>query len=387
MRRTLTCLLIVTLSTVPSQAQRRRATQDPQVQAQRRAAQQQRAAQRAEQQTNQASLQASTGQDKNRRITLLPPPETLTDGDAYPLYEQAGKLLPSDAIKQMGPGLTSVKPGQLPLDQVRQVLQQCQPAMDMVEKASLCRFCKWPAAASGAQSGLVVSPQGEWAIYRDLCKLVYAKGSLAIAENRPADAVKTFQTSLAMARHLGTGPGLWLPNLGLLAVNRLTCLGIPAYAELSGAPNLYDALAALPRPSIDVEKAFQAEIDGANTNPQISDANRPGYLEQLKIGLTNTRQLAKRMDRDVAALQCMEAIRQYALDHNGALPQTLDEIKVSIPQDVLNAKPFEYTCTGTQAVLRSPRPEGEKAKIGLRFEISASKADQGVRFAVNRVEE
>lgn len=141
----------------------------------------------------------------------------------------------------------------------------------------------------------------------------------------------------------------------------------------------------MPKPFIDVEKAGQAEINGANTNPQISDANRPANLEQLKSGLTNARQLAKRLDRTVAALQCLEAIRQYTQDHNGALPQALDEIKVSIPQDPLNGKPFEYTCTGTQAVLNSPAPQVDDPGAALRYEITATKSDQGLRFAVNSI--
>jgi hypothetical protein len=364
----LTCLLIVVLSAVPSQAQLRQVLR--------------RAARRAEQRSKQVPSQPDAGQEVP--VTLLPPPETLTDGDAYPLYQQAAKLLPGDAVIQLGLEWPQRKPGQLPLDRARRLVRQCQGTLEMIEKATLCRSCTWPAPA--IKSGLASRLKGEFEVNRDFPALLHLKTSLAIAENRPGDAIKTFQTALALARHLGTGPGLMSPSMAVAAAD-LTCSNIPAYVELSDAPILYEALAALPKPFIDVEKAGQAEIASATDNRQIVEANRPAYLEQLNIGLASARQAAKRLDRTVAALQCLEAIRQYTQDHDGALPQTLDEIKVSIPQDVLNGKPFEYTCTGTQAVLRSPRPEGEKTKIGLRLEISASKSDQGVRFTVNRVVE
>jgi hypothetical protein len=364
----LTCLLIVALSAVPSQAQLREVLR--------------RVARRAEQRSNQVPSQPDAGQKV--QVTLLPPPETLTDGDAYPLYQQAAKLLPADAAIQLGLEWPRRTPGQLPLDRARRLVGQCRATLEMIEKAALCRSCTRPAPA--IKSGLATRLKGEVEIYRDFPALLHLKTSLAIAENRPSDALKTFQTALALARHLGTAPGLMSPQKAVAAAD-LTCSDIPAYVGLSDAPILYEALAALPKPLIDVEKTGQAEIDGATDNRQVGEANRPASLEQLNIGLASARQAAKRLDRTVAALQCLEAIRQYTQDHNGALPQTLDEIKVSIPQDVLNAKPFEYTCTGTQAVLRSPRPEGEKAKIGLRLEISASKSDQGVRFTVNRAEE
>jgi len=310
-------------------------------------------------------------------LSLLPPPEALTDADAYPLYGQAGRLLPKEAVDRMGQGWTRMRPNELPLDQVREVLQQCGPALDVVEKASLCRSCNWPAAQAGVLPELTP--------YRHFSRLLHIKAALAMAENRPADAVKALQTNFAMARHLGTGPGLMPPMVGVAVVS-LTCRSIPAYLELPGAQSLYEAIAGLPKPFIDVERQCKAEIDALDTNPQVNALNRGAFLEQLKGAHDQVRQLVKRMERDIAAVQCLEAIRLYAAENKGALPAALDQIKVPIPQDPLNGRAFEYTCTSNQAVLSSPAPEGEAARVALRYEITAAQTELGVRFAVKAVE-
>jgi len=105
-------------------------------------------------------------------------------------------------------------------------------------------------------------------------------------------------------------------------------------------------------------------------------------VDVLKGAHDRVRQLVKRMDRDLAAIQCLEAIRLHAMANSGLLPQTLDQIKVPIPQDPLNGRPFEYACIGNQAALNSPAPKGEDAKVALRYEITAAQTEQGVRLTV-----
>jgi hypothetical protein len=57
-------------------------------------------------------------------------------------------------------------------------------------------------------------------------------------------------------------------------------------------------------------------------------------------------------DRQLAAIQCIEALRMYAAAHNGELPVTLDDIKeVPIPLNPITGKPFPYHLEGKTAVL------------------------------------
>jgi hypothetical protein len=69
-----------------------------------------------------------------------------------------------------------------------------------------------------------------------------------------------------------------------------------------------------------------------------------------------------RWERRVAALRCVEAIRMYAADHDGKLPESLDAItEVSIPIDPMTGKAFTYRASGDRATLAAPPPPGESA--------------------------
>jgi hypothetical protein len=63
---------------------------------------------------------------------------------------------------------------------------------------------------------------------------------------------------------------------------------------------------------------------------------------------------ANRIDRKIAALRCVEAIRLYAAKH-GRLPASLADItEVPIPNDPTTGAAFQYSSDGTAAVLTAP---------------------------------
>jgi hypothetical protein len=66
------------------------------------------------------------------------------------------------------------------------------------------------------------------------------------------------------------------------------------------------------------------------------------------------------LDRRIAALRCLEALRLYAAAHGGQLPATLADIQeVPVPPDPLTGKCFEYKLAGNRATLHGPAPSGE----------------------------
>jgi hypothetical protein len=68
--------------------------------------------------------------------------------------------------------------------------------------------------------------------------------------------------------------------------------------------------------------------------------------------------LAARVDRQLDALQCIEAIRIYAKAHQ-RLPAGLDEIaEAPVPIDPLTGRAFEYHLDGETATLSAPAPPG-----------------------------
>jgi hypothetical protein len=79
------------------------------------------------------------------------------------------------------------------------------------------------------------------------------------------------------------------------------------------------------------------------------------------------------IDRHIAALRAIEAIRLHAAQHSGKFPARLDDIKtVPVPVDPQTGKAFEYSVDGDTFVLLAPPPEGQRTPLPesyLRFEV------------------
>jgi hypothetical protein len=68
-----------------------------------------------------------------------------------------------------------------------------------------------------------------------------------------------------------------------------------------------------------------------------------------------------RLDRHIAALRCVEALRLHAAAHGGKLPATLGDITaVPVPIDPVTGQSFEYRVSADRATLHAPAPPGEK---------------------------
>jgi hypothetical protein len=83
-----------------------------------------------------------------------------------------------------------------------------------------------------------------------------------------------------------------------------------------------------------------------------------------------------RVDRRIAALRCVEAVRLYAAAHGGRLPAALADIKeVPVPPDPYTGKPFAYRVGNGVATLEGPPPPGEAANAGntLVYELTLTK--------------
>src|SRR5439155_21045324 len=66
-----------------------------------------------------------------------------------------------------------------------------------------------------------------------------------------------------------------------------------------------------------------------------------------------------RLDQRLALLRCVEALRMYAAEHDGKLPEKLDDVGVPLPPDPYTGKPFRYERDGPTAHLRGTPPKGE----------------------------
>jgi hypothetical protein len=80
------------------------------------------------------------------------------------------------------------------------------------------------------------------------------------------------------------------------------------------------------------------------------------------------------VDRRIAALRCVEALRMHAAHNGNALPAKLTDVKVvPIPNDPMTGKAFEYALQGRTGGLRSPKLDGERAQDAVHYQITLRK--------------
>jgi hypothetical protein len=295
------------------------------------------------------------------KYALLPPLSSLTEGDALPWYEKAVKALPgkeSDAEVQQ---YWKTPIDKLPADQVEQVLKAYVESFKCVAQAVKCRQCNWPAWTPGARPANARE-------YTRLGSAIRLWARLELSNGVHDGVMLALQTGFGMARQLGQAPS---PAQTEVAVGTATmlCRVIEEFVQSDETPNLYSALAGLPRPFVDMEKVIEGakKVASAGGAGQVSGQQ---FESQVKSTYDLYRAQAKGLDSTLAALQCVEAIRSYAGAHAGQLPQSLAEItEVSVPKDPVSGVAIPYTRTGVAAVLQPVAAVFGVVKVETRYEI------------------
>jgi hypothetical protein len=94
----------------------------------------------------------------------------------------------------------------------------------------------------------------------------------------------------------------------------------------------------------------------------------------LTLLLTNMRRpffVQARLDRRIAALRCIEAVRMYAAAHEGKLPARLSDVRqVPIPINPVTGKPFGYKVAGNTFTLEAVAPAELGARETDRYEVT-----------------
>ena len=108
----------------------------------------------------------------------------------------------------------------------------------------------------------------------------------------------------------------------------------------------------------------------------MTEGHVPGRLLLPALNRAMPRQIL--FERNLTALQVIEALRMYAAAHEGNLPDKLDEItEVPVPLDPGTGKPFEYSRTDDTATLVGPTNEptwtGRPTPNGVRYRVTIRK--------------
>ncbi|MCX5646582.1 MAG: hypothetical protein NTZ17_18165 [Phycisphaerae bacterium] len=304
--------------------------------------------------------------DSQKSYSLVPKAEELTEGDAAVLYNKAVQALPAKMNVNQLADWRKVPLSQLPKDQIQAVLQQAQSSLDLVSQGAKCKNGNWPPFVPGTMPANLSE-------YRQLTFLLCLKARLEIAQGQYDKAIETLRTGLTMSKHIGEAPTI-IQGMTGIAVAALMLRPVEDLAQVKGSPNLYPALHTLPRPLINIEVPISSELKNLESSKQYNALTRGLLRDQLEESHKRVRVTANRLDGDVAALQCVEALRHYAASHNGQLPKQLGEVsEVQVPQDPLSGKPFAYRYDGSKAVLEVSVPKGGTPRDGTRYEMTVAR--------------
>ncbi len=362
---------------------------------------------------------------------------------------------------------------------------------DMLDRGARCESCDWDIPIREGDFYSIPLPDVQ--TNRQSARILAARARLQIAYGRYDEAVRTLRTGYALGRHVAQAPTLIHGLVGAVIAGMMS-KQVETFIQQPDAPNLYWALASLPRPVVDFRPAFEGEMASVYLQfPDLRDLDKKSYtaehwrqllqqtddkmveltlsgvldlplqrqarhvglavsmlegyprakrfliargrspaeveampvpqvillytmqnyeedrddmfkwlavpypearrgLEQVDRKLRDrsgreifplaqlflpalraVKECEARTDRNIAALEVLEAIRLYAADHDGRLPESLKDItEVPIRLDPLRGEPFLYQRQGNTAILESPSPEDPMWKnpnLRLHYEI------------------
>jgi thiol-disulfide isomerase/thioredoxin len=227
------------------------------------------------------------------RYALLPLDPDRTPGDAAPIYlrlrssRKNGEMDLREASSKATEWLRQPL-RDLPTHDATVLLERWSDQLRQIEFASKRRTCDW---------NYTIPEQGEQLIMVRLdsafemvswSTLLALKARVEISERRYDDALQSIANGLAFNHHVAEGPFLMHPSIGV-AGSLLMLDRIDELITLPGAPNLYWALTALPRPLINFRSAMENEArlverllpELTDFRRRRSDADWPSVLARI----------------------------------------------------------------------------------------------------------
>jgi hypothetical protein len=300
--------------------------------------------------------------DTGADLSLFLSPADRKGGDGALFYSKAIEALPRNLDMRRVWDCAQVPLARMSLADAEAILQQTQATLQFVDQGVLRRECDWPPFDPG-------NPPANLAAYRQLAAVVCVKARDEMLRSRYGEAVGTIRTGMTMAAHVGNAPSVTQSLTGI-AMARMMLQQLEDIVQLSNSPNLYTAIKALPSPLIDVN----VPIANEQNDPSVRILSMSGAAQrQLNEIYDGCRRLTRRLDAELGAIRCIEALRDYAAAHDRQLPAQLGDLAdTPLPNDPATGKPFTYRLEGSKAILEVSPPRGGVPSEGLRYEITVA---------------
>jgi hypothetical protein len=198
------------------------------------------------------------------KYRLLPSTADLNPGDAAPIYlrihgyEDSGLQEHWKQIGEKAPRWMAMPMKEFPVAEARAFVNVWSGRLKQLEFGTRRKTCDWNYTLAEQRLDAVEILLPDAQSMRQWGRVLALKARVEIADGKLEEAIRTVTTGLAFARHLGGGPFLINGLVGIATANVVLdtlddLIGQP------GAPNLYWALTALPRPLVSLRDQLEVE--------------------------------------------------------------------------------------------------------------------------------
>jgi hypothetical protein len=159
--------------------------------------------------------------------------------------------------------------------------------VELLDRGARCDTCDWEIPIRDHEFISILLPDIQAS--RSSSRILAVRARLQIAQGQYADAIHTLQTGFALGRHVAQGPTLINGLVGVAIASNMA-KQVETLIQQPDAPNLYWALASLPRPLIDFRQGYEGEFASVYLSyPDLRDLKDKKYpAEQWKQLLQKT---------------------------------------------------------------------------------------------------
>ncbi|MFI5459754.1 MAG: hypothetical protein ACHRXM_30380 [Isosphaerales bacterium] len=230
---------------------------------------------------------------------LLPLNSDLKEGNAVPIYlrlvheqNDAARKYWTETPKPWN----GMPVDRIPLDLAHKFLQDHRRFLRQFDLGARRRTAEWNYTLDEGNLIQILLPDTQQ--MRNYAPMLILQARVAIADGDFTRAAHHLETCFAISRHVGEGPFL-INSLVAVALASQFAGTVADLVERPGAPNLYWALTALPRPFIDLGRARDLEFRFIETVfPFLGDLDRERTAEQWDGGLRRMRQEIRDLSMD-----------------------------------------------------------------------------------------
>jgi hypothetical protein len=231
------------------------------------------------------------------KYRLYPATTERKDGNAVPIYERFAHERTDARKKELRekPAEWNGLPlAQLPLAEVKKLLDSYKYNFKQLDLGARRKTTDWNYTLdAGDMIGLLLPDLQEM---RMQAALLVLKARFEIAEHRYSDAIRTLETGFSFSQQIAPTPFL-VGSLVSVACTSLMADTVLEMLEQPDGPNLYWAMAVLPRPFVEMRQPLEMEMALPEMQfPDLAELDRPHSPEQWDAALARVRSQTDRID-------------------------------------------------------------------------------------------